>query len=156
YDTLKAINSRLIYCSITGYGRNNPHSQRPAYDALVAARTGLQWEFRGWPEGAVNHMARRNNPLQNLEIPDEWIQGPPRNGPVFSAVPWPSLGAFYSATTAVSAALYARELTGIGQWVEASLLQGVLCLTTGNWQRAEKDDAPGLDTWIMYSSSPRG
>jgi len=42
YDTLYAHNPALIYCSITGYGRDNRHSHRPAYDALVAARLGLQ------------------------------------------------------------------------------------------------------------------
>ena len=57
YDTLHQLNPRLVYCSITGYGRDNEHSQRPAYDALVAARTGLHWEQRGWPEGALNHLA---------------------------------------------------------------------------------------------------
>lgn len=35
FDTLHAINPRLIYCSITAYGRDNKHSQRPGFDALV-------------------------------------------------------------------------------------------------------------------------
>src|SRR5260221_8984973 len=51
YDVLSARNPRLIYCSITGYGRGNRHSDRPAYDALVAARLGLQLEQRSWPGG---------------------------------------------------------------------------------------------------------
>src|SRR5437867_954759 len=37
YATLSALNPRLVYGSITGYGRDNAHSARPAYDALVAA-----------------------------------------------------------------------------------------------------------------------
>ncbi len=49
HATLAALNPRLVYCSITGYGRDNRHAGRPAWDALVAARTGLHWEQRGWP-----------------------------------------------------------------------------------------------------------
>src|SRR5688572_241869 len=56
YAMLSKLNPRLVYCSITGYGRDNKHSDRPAYDALVQARTGLMWEQRGWPEGALNHL----------------------------------------------------------------------------------------------------
>ena len=50
YERLSKINPRLIYVSITGYGRDNAHADRPGYDALVAARTGLQWEQRGFAE----------------------------------------------------------------------------------------------------------
>src|SRR5689334_8349900 len=45
--TLSAANPRLIYCSITGYGRDNSLSNRPAYDGLVQARTGMMFEQRG-------------------------------------------------------------------------------------------------------------
>src|ERR1700686_3342846 len=44
---LLAANPRLIHCSITGYGETGRHAHRPAYDALVAARTGQQFESRG-------------------------------------------------------------------------------------------------------------
>ena len=47
HDTLLADNPRLVHCSITGYGETGRHSERPAYDALVAARTGQQFENRG-------------------------------------------------------------------------------------------------------------
>ena len=40
YDVINAVNPRLVYCSITGYGEDGRSSERPAYDALVAARTG--------------------------------------------------------------------------------------------------------------------
>ena len=53
YATLAAANPRLIYCSITAYGRSGRHAGRPGYDALVAARSGLQWEQRGWPGGSA-------------------------------------------------------------------------------------------------------
>ncbi|HZR37081.1 MAG TPA: CoA transferase [Nevskia sp.] len=156
YDTLHKLNPRLVYCSITGYGRDNELSDRPAYDALVAARTGLQWEQRGWPEGALNHLAGRPEPFPDLEIPDDWVQGAPRPGPLFPASHWPSLGAFFNASVGISAALRAREINGGGQWVETSLLQGALAGAAGVWQRAENIDADGFDTWILGSRSPKG
>ncbi len=156
YATLASANPRLIYCSITGYGRDNRHANRPAYDALVAARTGLHWEQRGWPEGAVHHMARQPDVFADFDIPFEWLQGAPRAGPLFVASHWPSLGAFFAAATAISAALYVRESTGRGQWVETSLLQGALASACGVWQRAEKTDAKLFDTWIFGARSPKG
>jgi crotonobetainyl-CoA:carnitine CoA-transferase CaiB-like acyl-CoA transferase len=156
YKTLSAINPRLVYCSITGYGRDNALSNRPAYDALVQARTGLMFEQRGWPEGALNHMNGQPDPFPDLEIPQEWVQGAPRPGPLLVASHWPSLGAFFTASLGIAAALRARELTGRGQWVETSLLQGALAGAAGVWQRAEKIDAPGFDTWILGSRSPKG
>lgn len=156
YATLSALNPRLIYCSITGYGRDNPLSRRPAIDALVQARTGLMFEQRGWPEGALNHMNGQPDPFPDLEIPQDWVQGAPRPGPLFVASQWPSLGAFFNASLGIAAALRAREITGKGQWVETSLLQGALAGAAGVWQRAEKIDAPGFDTWILGSKSPKG
>src|SRR3546814_13669521 len=96
--TLSALNPRLIVCSITGYGRNNAHSDRPAIDALVQARTGLMFEQRGWAEGALNHMNGEPDPFPDLEIPQEDVQGAPREGPLFVASQWPSLGAFFNAS----------------------------------------------------------
>ncbi|WP_051362021.1 CaiB/BaiF CoA transferase family protein [Solimonas soli] len=156
YATLSALNPRLIVCSITGYGRDNPLSDRPAIDALVQARTGLMFEQRGWPEGALNHMNGEPDPFPDLEIPQDWVQGAPRPGPLFVASQWPSLGAFFNASLGIAAALRAREITGRGQWVETSLLQGALAGAAGVWQRAEKIDAPGFDTWILGSKSPKG
>ena len=127
YDRLHQENPRLIYCSITGYGRNNTLSQRPAYDALVQARTGLMYEQRS--------------------IKEEW------DGPVFLHQPMPSLGAAYLASTAINAALHAREVTGQGQWVETSLLQGSLTWTTMLWIRLE--DAPdGFYNTFRYREFP--
>ena len=156
YAALSKLNPRLVYCSITGYGRNNKHSDRPAYDALVAARTGLQWEQRGWPEGALNHIGGKEDPYPDLDIPQDWVQGPARTGPLFPASYWPSLGAFFIASMGINAALRAREHTGRGQWVETSLMHGALAGGSGVWLRAEKADAPGFDTWILGSKSPKG
>ena len=156
YAALSKLNPRLVYCSITGYGRDTKHSKRPAYDGLVMARTGLLWEQRGWPEGALNHITGKPDPYPDLDVPPEWVQGPARPGPVFPASYWPSLGAFFIASMGISAALRAREHTGKGQWVETSLLQGALAGASGVWLRAEKTDFPGFDSWILGSKSPKG
>ncbi len=158
FATLSKLNPRLIYCSITGYGRDNELSKRPAYDALVQARTGLMWEQRGWAEGALNHMNGLPDPYPDdvVQIPPEWVQGAARPGPLFVASHWPSLGAFFTASLGISAAIRAREHTGKGQWVETSLLQGAMAGAAGVWQRAEKSDAPGFDTWILNCRSPKG
>ena len=142
YATLAAANPRLVYCSITAYGRNNPHANRPGWDALVAARTGLHFEQRGWPEGALNRMARRPDPFAHLEHDASQVQGPPRPGPVFPASFYPSLGAFFAATLGIHAALRAREVTGRGQWVETSLMQGALACASGVWQRSQRSLSP--------------
>ena len=155
-ESLLARFPRLIAVSITPYGRDTKDAHRPGYDALVAARVGLQWEQRGWPEGAINHMLGRPDPFEDLEIPYDWVQGPPRPGPLFSASHWPSLGASFLASVGVSAALYAREQTGRGQWVETSLMQGAMAGASGVWQRMENPDAEGFDTWILGSKSPKG
>ncbi|HEY3694676.1 CaiB/BaiF CoA transferase family protein, partial [Phenylobacterium sp.] len=156
YDTLSALNPRLIYTSITAYGRDNEHSDRPGYELLVAARTGLNWEHRGWPETNVMHMARGEDPIEGLEAPWDWLQGPPRPGPMTTAMPAASMGAFYGAITAINAAVFARETTGRGQWVETTLLQGVGASAPLGWMRAEKPDADGFNTWINTSRTPKG
>ncbi len=156
YETLRARNPGLIYVSITGYGRGTKDAARPAVDALVAARTGLQWEQRGWPEGSEYHMARQEGFAPDIAVPHEWVQGPARPGPLFSASAWPSLGAFFSASVGVNAALLARGRSGRGQHVETSLLQGALAAGWAVWQRAEKPDTPGYPSWIFGSRSPKG
>ena len=156
YATLALINPRLIYCSITGYGRNNRHSHRPGYDALVAARAGLHWEQRGWPGGAAPRLAGQAPLFADLEVADEEVQGAPRIGPLFPASRFPSLGACYAATTAISAALRARELTGRGQWVETSLLRGALAAGVMAYGKAEQFEDTGYMTWVGDSRSPKG
>ena len=111
YDSVKGDNPELVYCSITGYGRNNRSEGRPGIDGLVQARSGQQYEQAGW-----------------------------RDGPIFLFMPMPSLATSYLAATGVATALYVRELTGRGQWVETSLYQGVLAFTTQLWQWAERMD----------------
>ena len=156
FPTLRALNPRLIYCSISGYGGDNRHRDRPGYDALVAARSGLQWEQRGWPGTPMDHIAGSQGPNPELEPPEGCAQGAKREGPLFVYSPWPSISACYLATLGISAALHSREITGVGQMVETSLLQGAMGACVAVWARVENPDAPGYRTWVMDRRSPKG
>lgn len=156
YESLHALNPRLIYASVTAYGRNRADADRPGYDILVAARSGLLWEHRGWPGTAMVHMMGTDDVLAGLEMDYDHVQGPPRPGPVLTASPASSLGAFYSLLTALHGAIYAREITGRGQWVETSLLQGAIAAAAGVWQRAENSERPGFNSWVFGSKGPKG
>lgn len=158
YACLGTINPALIYCSITAYGRDNLFSHRPAVDALVAARTGFHYEQRG-RAGGMFYGSGTEIPLAEYPFNPEGVVGPrhhDRDGPLFPATYWPSLGASYAAMTAINAALYVREICGQGQWVETSLLQG--CLTAGTlaFSRGDNPDAPHFATWINDSRHPKG
>jgi crotonobetainyl-CoA:carnitine CoA-transferase CaiB-like acyl-CoA transferase len=155
-DTLLAVNPRLILCSISAYGRHQGLRERPGYEALVAARVGLQHEQRGHMGGPVPFMNGDEPFLPDLDIPDDMPPGSPRPGPIFSYTPWLSMCAAYLATTGINAALLARERTGRGQHVETSLLQAAFSLTAPHWQRAEHSDATGYRTWIYDSRAPKG
>ena len=100
---------RLVYCSIPGWPTASRRGSRPGWDALVQAGSGLQWEQPGW-----------------------------RLGPTFLQNPLPSMAAAHLAPMGILAALSAREETGRGQHVEASLYQGALSLTTMLWIHGEK------------------
>src|SRR4029077_12735154 len=112
YDQLQARNPRLVHCSISGYGDHERHADRPAVDALVAARTGHQWESRGVPGGTLARLGGIPPALPDLVVPDECWVAAPRPGPLFSGVPWVSMASAYIAPLAISAALRVREQTG--------------------------------------------
>ena len=77
YDTLLARNPRLVYCSITAYGDDGAHADRPAVDALVAARTGHQWESRGVAGGTLARLAGVAAAFPDLVVPDDcWVAAP--------------------------------------------------------------------------------
>ncbi len=122
YATLSADFPALIYCSLTGYPRTTDAANRPAIDLLVQARSGQQYEQPGF-----------------------------RDGPIFLHAPLPSIAASYLTVEGILAALYAREVTGTGQWVETSLYQGVLAFTTQLWQDAEIKPEP----WVEIARDPQ-
>ncbi len=105
HASLAAANPRLITCSITGYGRDNRHSARPGYDALVMARTGLFFDQRGREGTAMTEISGSAVPHPDFGPPEGMRRGTDRPGPVFPRSTWPSLGATYLALLGVTAAL---------------------------------------------------
>jgi crotonobetainyl-CoA:carnitine CoA-transferase CaiB-like acyl-CoA transferase len=154
---LLELHPRLVCCSITGYGPDGPDAERPAFDALVAARTGQQWEHRGVVGGTIDRLSGGEGVMPGLEPPTPDCRvGPDRDGPLFGGVPWPSMATAYQAVLGISAALRVRARTGVGQQVHTSLLQGVLANTAPSWIRAERYDTPGFRSWIIDPRAPKG
>ncbi|WP_029430100.1 CaiB/BaiF CoA-transferase family protein [Blastococcus sp. URHD0036] len=156
FDTLSALNPRLVYCSITGYGSEGPDADRPGIGALVAARTGHQYEVRGTLGTTISRLSGGAGILPGVEQPENVWNGPDRDGPLFSGTPWVDLGTFYIASVGIAAALRARQVTGRGQRVDATLLQGVMVTTPGAWVKVEDPEVEDFLTWIPDPRTPRG
>jgi crotonobetainyl-CoA:carnitine CoA-transferase CaiB-like acyl-CoA transferase len=103
YASLKDANPGLIYCSVTGYGQTGPYRDRPGYDGVFQALGGLM-SVTGIPDGEPG-------------------AGPMKCGPSLVDV---TTG--YLAVIGVLAALHSRERTGLGQHVDANLLDAVVSL----------------------------
>ncbi len=97
YDDLKAINPKIIYCSITGFGQTGPWSHRPGYDFIIQGLGGL-----------MSITGERD------ELPGG---GPQKVGVAVTDL----MTGMYS-TIAVLAALTHRDRTGIGQYIDMALL----------------------------------
>jgi crotonobetainyl-CoA:carnitine CoA-transferase CaiB-like acyl-CoA transferase len=156
HAALSRANPRLITCSITGYGDHATHRDRPGYDALVAARTGLLFDQKGRRGTAMEFICGRPGPDPEFDAPEGLVRGADRDGPVFPRTQWPSVGATYVATLGIMAALHAREVSGRGQRVTTSLLQGALAAACLNWQRVENPDAPLYWMWPVDGRSIEG
>jgi crotonobetainyl-CoA:carnitine CoA-transferase CaiB-like acyl-CoA transferase len=100
YPTLSAINPRLIYASISGFGQTGPWSARPGFDLIAQAMTGVM--------SATGH---------------------PGMEPVKSSVPVADLGAGLLAVYAILSAVIGREQSGAGQYIDASLFETALGLS---------------------------
>ena len=99
YDNMHALNPRLVYCSISGYGRTGPYAERPGYDVIVQAEGGLMG-----------------------------ITGPEEGTPYRVGVPIIDINSGMFAATAILAALHARDQTGKGQLVDVSLMDSAVAL----------------------------
>ena len=128
YETLKAINPSLIYCAISGFGQTGPDAHKPAYDQIIQGLSG---------EMAVNGDERLN---------------PLRTGfPVCDTVGGLN-GAF-----AIMAALYHRERTGEGQFIDIAMLDSIMPLmgwVAANLLIADREPVPmGNDN---FTAAPSG
>ncbi len=97
FASLHAVNPRLVYCSITGYGQDGPYARRAGYDAAIQAIGGLM-SVTGEPDGA------------------------PGAGPQKVGVAATDLMTGMYAATAILAALRHAERTGSGQQIDLALL----------------------------------
>jgi len=119
YESLKRINPKLIYCSITGFGQDGPCANRPGYDFLIQAMGGLM-SITGQPDGE------------------------PGAGPMKVGVALTDIMTGLYATIGVLAALSHRDRTGEGQYVEAALLDvQVACLANQAMNYLTTGQAPG-------------
>ena len=98
YETLSHLNPRLIYTSITGYGATGPWTTRRAYAPVVNAETGIT-KHQGDVRGG------------------QYANDPHSHGDVYTAL---------EAASAILAALYQREHTGVGQYIDVSMAETML------------------------------
>jgi crotonobetainyl-CoA:carnitine CoA-transferase CaiB-like acyl-CoA transferase len=99
YDALAPANARLIYCSITGFGRTGPHRDRAGLDLILQAESGLMS-----------------------------VTGEPGRPPVKVGVPVTDLASALYGAFAIVTALVARERTGRGQLIDLSLIESGVSL----------------------------
>jgi crotonobetainyl-CoA:carnitine CoA-transferase CaiB-like acyl-CoA transferase len=150
------LNPRIITCSITGTGTTRCTPIDPATTDWWRRAPGCCTTRRvvGAPPWSTSAAARGRFPSSTRR--KGLVRGTDRKGPVFPRTSWPSIGATYVATLGIAAALRAREVTGEGQRVTTSLLQGALAAVSLNWQRVEFPDAPLYWMWPIDSRSIEG
>jgi formyl-CoA transferase len=99
YKSLAALNPRLVYASISGFGQSGPYRDRPGFDQIAQGMGGLMS-----------------------------ITGLPGQGPVRVGIPVADLTAGIFTAMGVMVALLEREVSGEGQWVESSLLAAQIAM----------------------------
>jgi len=106
YESLKAINPRLIYCSVTGFGQTGPYRKRPGYDPIAQAMSGF---------------------MSTTGIPDD----EPGAGPMKAGPSIIDLATGLYADIAILAALYRRDARGgPGEYIDMSLLDCGVAFTS--------------------------
>jgi crotonobetainyl-CoA:carnitine CoA-transferase CaiB-like acyl-CoA transferase len=99
YETLRAVNSRLVYVSLSGFGQDGPYADRPGFDQVAQGMGGLMS-----------------------------ITGLPGQGPVRVGLPIADLSSGNYAAMGALIALLERDVSGEGQWVQTSLLQAQISM----------------------------
>jgi formyl-CoA transferase len=132
YLGLHSLYPKLIYCSISGYGRTGPFAERPGYDAILQAEGGMMS-----------------------------ITGPVDGSPSRVGIPIIDITSGMFAATAILAALHARDLIGEGQLVDISLFDSHIALLAnvasnylvgGNLPRRLGNAHPNLAPYEAFSA----
>jgi crotonobetainyl-CoA:carnitine CoA-transferase CaiB-like acyl-CoA transferase len=98
-DVLRAANPRLVYASISGFGQTGPYARRPGFDSIAQGMGGLMS-----------------------------VTGKPGDGPMRVGVPIADLSAGYFCAIGIMASLLERQRSGVGDWVQTSLLQAQIAM----------------------------
>jgi formyl-CoA transferase len=115
YESVRKINPRIVYGSISGFGQDGPYHKRPGFDQIAQGMGGLMS-----------------------------ITGAPGEGPMRVGIPVADLTAGLFCAMGILTALLEREVSGEGQWVKTSLLQAqifMLDFQAARWLM-DKDVAP--------------
>ncbi|HYZ34872.1 MAG TPA: CoA transferase, partial [Crenalkalicoccus sp.] len=99
WEALSAVNPRIILASISGFGQDGPYARRPGFDQIAQGMGGLMS-----------------------------VTGLPGQGPVRAGIPVADLTAGLYAAIAILVALLEREQTGVGRWVQVSLLEAMVAM----------------------------
>jgi formyl-CoA transferase len=100
WETLREVNPRLIYASVSGFGQTGPYAQRPGYDLIAQGLSGVMS-----------------------------VTGEPDGDPVKCGIPIGDLSAGLYCAVGILSAVVARERTGRGQRIDTSLFEGALALS---------------------------
>jgi crotonobetainyl-CoA:carnitine CoA-transferase CaiB-like acyl-CoA transferase len=109
YPQIRAVNPRIIYCSITGFGQTGPRASQAGYDYLIQGMGGM---------------------MSITGVPD----GEPGAGPLRVGVAVGDLSAGLYATVGILAALNHRHVTGAGQYIDVSLLDTMVAMLANQGQ----------------------
>ena len=112
YDALSTINPSLIYASISGYGQTGPNRKKGGFDLIAQGVSGIMS-----------------------------VTGEAGRPPVKAGIPLTDLGAALFAATGVLAALHHRTATGVGQYIDTSLVEAGIALSV--WEATEYFSGPG-------------
>ena len=112
YETLSRINPRLVYASISGFGKEGPEARLPAYDIVIQARSGV---------------------MSTNKLPD--------GTPIPYVVMYADISGCMTLSYAIMVALWERERTGKGQKIDASLLHQGLTMQMQQLVWVENDES---------------
>ncbi|MEK7321344.1 MAG: CoA transferase, partial [Pseudomonadota bacterium] len=101
YESIRALRPDIIYCSVTGFGPDGPYAPRPAYDFILQGMAGLM-STCGQPDGT------------------------PGAAPMRTAIPLTDILTGLYASVALMGALYHRQATGEGQFIDAAMIDAAV------------------------------